>query len=550
MRKALLADDDFLVRSYLKMLTSWEKAGFEITADVRDGEEALEVLDREKIDLVVTDIAMPLMDGIELIREIRRKDPDIYVIVLSCHDEFEYVKKAMKEGADEYVLKNTLNEESLYTVLEAAEEHIRQSKEEAGVKEQKQQTQEHADMKKDPEEDNIADADGKMGEKSDQTGNMNEKFLFFNQILAGTLSGEEREEKRIRAGICGKYKNSAVIVIKREETEYTEDPLEEARKEQYSLEFYRRMQEKLQSRPGESETEKEMIYLGNGTYCCFLDLSDEYKSSVMYQHLTRTASACYKICAEEEEAYKIGVSNICIGADALRQAYQQARMMIKNSFYEKDGIAYYEADRAMGKGLPKEAETLLEEAELLKKKSEKDKFLLMAGTVIQAFKKERCDSQLVRQWFRKLEHKLQVDGTRADQHFGYIGEVKKELEHLAEQAFECGEPDIPEDLSQAVKIAADYAARHYREAVGLGDVAEAAGVNSTYLSYLFSQEMGIGFANYLLNLRMEHAKKLLRETNLKMWQVAEESGFNDYHYFSKVFKKAEGMSPAQYRKHS
>lgn len=550
MRKALLADDDFLVRSYLKMLSSWEKAGFEITADVRDGEEALEVLDREKIDLVVTDIAMSLMDGIELIREIRRKYPDIYVIVLSCHDEFEYVKKAMKEGADEYVLKNTLNEESLYTVLEAAEEHIRQSKEEAGVKDQKQQTQEHADMKKDPEEDNNADADGKTGEKSDQTGNMNEKFLFFNQILAGTLSGEEREEKRIRAGIRGKYKNSAVIVIKREETEYTEDPLEEARKEQYSLEFYRRMQEKLQSRPGESETEKEMIYLGNGTYCCFLDLSDEYKSSVMYQHLTGTASACYKICAEEEEAYKIGVSNICIGADALRQAYQQARMMIKNSFYEKDGIAYYEADRAMGKELPKEAETLLEEAELLKKKSEKDKFLLMAGTVIQAFKKERCDSQLVRQWFRKLEHKLQVDGSRADQHFGYIGEVKKELEHLAEQAFECGEPNIPEDLSQAVKIAADYAARHYREAVGLGDAAEAAGVNSTYLSYLFSQEMGIGFANYLLNLRMEHAKKLLRETNLKMWQVAEESGFNDYHYFSKVFKKAEGMSPAQYRKHS
>ena len=550
MRKALLADDDFLVRSYLKMLSSWEKAGFEITADVRDGEEALEVLDREKIDLVVTDIAMPLMDGIELIREIRRKYPDIYVIVLSCHDEFEYVKKAMKEGADEYVLKNTLNEESLYTVLEAAEEHIRQSKEEAGVKDQKQQTQEHADMKKDPEEDNNADADGKTGEKSDQTGNMNEKFLFFNQILAGTLSGEEREEKRIRAGIRGKYKNSAVIVIKREETEYTEDPLEEARKEQYSLEFYRCMQEKLQSRPGESETEKEMIYLGNGTYCCFLDLSDEYKSSVMYQHLTGTASACYKICAEEEEAYKIGVSNICIGADALRQAYQQARMMIKNSFYEKDGIAYYEADRAMGKELSKEAETLLEEAELLKKKSEKDKFLLMAGTVIQAFKKERCDSQLVRQWFRKLEHKLQVDGSRADQHFGYIGEVKKELEHLAEQAFECGEPNIPEDLSQAVKIAADYAARHYREAVGLSDAAEAAGVNSTYLSYLFSQEMGIGFANYLLNLRMEHAKKLLRETNLKMWQVAEESGFNDYHYFSKVFKKAEGMSPAQYRKHS
>ena len=72
MRKALLADDDFLVRSYLKMLSSWEKAGFEIAADVRDGEEALEILEQQEIELVVTDIAMPLMDGIELIREIRK----------------------------------------------------------------------------------------------------------------------------------------------------------------------------------------------------------------------------------------------------------------------------------------------------------------------------------------------------------------------------------------------------------------------------------------------------------------------------------------------
>ena len=130
MRKALLADDDFLVRSYLKMLSSWEKAGFEIAADVRDGEEALEILEQQEIELVVTDIAMPLMDGIELIREIRKKYPDIYVIVLSCHDEFEYVKKAMKEGADEYVLKSTLNEESLYTFLKAAEENIRKKREE------------------------------------------------------------------------------------------------------------------------------------------------------------------------------------------------------------------------------------------------------------------------------------------------------------------------------------------------------------------------------------------------------------------------------------
>lgn len=124
MRKALLVDDDFLVRTYLKMLPSWEKAEFDIVADVRDGEEALEVLSKEPVELVVTDIAMPLMDGVALIREIRKRYTGVYIIVLSCHDEFEYVKKAMKEGADEYVLKNTLNEDSLYALLAEANKSL------------------------------------------------------------------------------------------------------------------------------------------------------------------------------------------------------------------------------------------------------------------------------------------------------------------------------------------------------------------------------------------------------------------------------------------
>ena len=95
---------------------------------------------------------------------------------------------------------------------------------------------------------------------------MNEKFLFFNQVLAGTLSEEEKEKARISAGIRGKYQNSAVIVIQGEEKEHIDDPLEEAKKEQHSLEFYRRFQRKLKQYISESEVKEEMIYLGNGTY--------------------------------------------------------------------------------------------------------------------------------------------------------------------------------------------------------------------------------------------------------------------------------------------
>ena len=119
MFRTLLVDDDFLVRSYLKTLNAWEKAGYEVVKDVQDGEEALHVLEEEKIDVIITDISMPLMDGIELIRHIREEKENIYIMVLSCHDDFEYVKEAMRLGADEYILKNTLDEDTLLEILES-----------------------------------------------------------------------------------------------------------------------------------------------------------------------------------------------------------------------------------------------------------------------------------------------------------------------------------------------------------------------------------------------------------------------------------------------
>ena len=128
MFQTLLVDDDFLVRSYLKTLDSWEKVGYEVVRDVQDGEEALEVMNQEKIDIVVTDISMPLMDGIELIKAVKKNWPEVSVIVLSCHDDFEYVKEAMRLGADEYILKNTLDENSLLEVLEKAKAQIEAKK--------------------------------------------------------------------------------------------------------------------------------------------------------------------------------------------------------------------------------------------------------------------------------------------------------------------------------------------------------------------------------------------------------------------------------------
>lgn len=522
MKKVLLVDDDYLVRSYLKMLHSWEKAGFYIQADVRDGEEALEVLSKEKIDLVFTDIAMPLMDGIQLIRAIREKYKHVHIIVLSCHDEFEYVKKAMQEGADEYVLKNMLDEKSLYEVLIAAMNQI---------------------QKKSAENQSLEIMTKKTDEKS-----VNEKYMFFNQILTGALKGEEREQERIRAGVSGTYQNSAVVVMKLEESNEAEDPWEEIETEQYCLIFLEKFKIELESLLSEHENEMEVIYLGNGVFCCFLDLSGIYKSSVMHQKLMDTASACYKICKKEKKCYSIGVSHICIGSEALRQAYQQARLMVKMCFYEQDGIAYYENGKRIGKKIPDEAENMMKQLDTFRYRHDREGFRIAANQTVQAFKRELTESRIVFQWIRRLKQACGINEDEKYSGIHSIEEIPEILEKIGDMFFQGIEICVSDKVSNPVRIAVEYIANHFRESIGLNDAANAAGVNSTYLSYLFSQEMGIGFASYLLNVRLEYAKRLLKESNLKMREVAEKSGFHDYHYFSKVFKKTNGFSPAEYRK--
>ena len=224
------------------------------------------------------------------------------MIVLSCHDEFEYVKEAMKEGADEYVLKNTLNE-SLYTLLQAAKEKLASRKmREADVLQEKKKA---------------------VHSNAAYSSDINRKFLFLTGYNPGTWSDKEVGKGAGGDRNHGKYQNSAVIVMKLEDYENQEDPWSEVKKEQYCLEFMKRFQHMADEMAAEMKIEEDVIYVGNGVFCCFVDLSDMCRSSVMYQNLTNMASACYRICREEEYVYQIGVSNICIGAEAVRQAYQQ-----------------------------------------------------------------------------------------------------------------------------------------------------------------------------------------------------------------------------------
>lgn len=520
--RTLIVDDDFLVRSYLKQLAAWEKGGYQIVSDARDGEEALKITDALNPDVIFTDISMPLINGIELIRKIREKNKTVYIVALSCHDDFEYVKEAMKWGADEYVLKHSLDENSLLEMLQTIRGQLQNRREKA---------------RKEDEEQRLIE----MGRHS-------LKYYFFNGILSGNLLPQERERQRKEAGICGEYMNSAVINLFIPQWGELKHTCSELELEQYGQTFLHKLTEEIKMQE-EEPSYTEIVYLGEGVFCCFLDMSKFRRSSLMKQKLTRVATACYRCCEKENYTFRVGVSSICFGEDGIRQAFQQAREMIKISFYEQKSILYYEECPKVGKTLPREASHLLKYASSYLERQQygliKDEF----RSAVEAAAKEYTDSRLLLHWLRSIDQLLHMERT-TEQYAGIvqIGQLMDICEDYQNQFFFTDRQLITESVSQGVRLAVDYLHAHYQEQVGLQEAAEAAGLNPSYLSYLFKQEMKIGFSAYLLDIRMEHAKRLLRNTNEKVKDVAACSGFNDYHYFSKAFKKVMGISPANYRK--
>ena len=127
MYRVIIADDDFLVRTYLKQMIPWQDQGFLIIGDAKNGQEAMQLLQQEEADILITDVSMPIMNGIELTRWIKNNSPTTHVLVLSCHDDFVYVKEAMKLGIDDYILKNDLTPETLLEALGKISESLNES---------------------------------------------------------------------------------------------------------------------------------------------------------------------------------------------------------------------------------------------------------------------------------------------------------------------------------------------------------------------------------------------------------------------------------------
>jgi len=128
MWKVIIVEDEIFVRESVKELIRWEELGFELVAEAGDGVEALELIKTAPPDLVITDIMMPRMDGIELLKETRKLDIDSKFVMLTCMGEFEYIRQAMEYGASNYILKLSMSVKDLRETLQKINKELLHSK--------------------------------------------------------------------------------------------------------------------------------------------------------------------------------------------------------------------------------------------------------------------------------------------------------------------------------------------------------------------------------------------------------------------------------------
>lgn len=506
MYRVLLVDDDMIVRMFLKDMLHWEEFGFEIAGAARDGEEALALTQSLSPDLILTDISMPRLDGVELTRRLRASGYDGAIVALSCHDDFSFVKSAMQYGADDYLLKNHLSEDSLGEMLRAVRKKVEQRRADASQQEQL--------------------------ESLAQTGLQSLRRAFLTQILSGQTDEAELRDLMGRAGLHGAYRRCAVLLFQ---------PLDADDGQQEAFAEFCGGQAQMR--------QAELLPLTHGVHAVLADLTAVASAAATAERLTALQHAAAHFAQNYLDVGLVRTqSAVCAGACALAQALRQAYDLLQHGFYGPGLYVSSEAP-ALSDTVPPEAAAFAQTLPERLRHASAEALARDWDTCLSACREARVRPGVLLDWLRLCD---QAAGVRREQAF-YAGLRAFESYTACGAEYEQRRQDIQcaalsEQVNPAIREAVQYIQAHCTEAIGLGHAARHAGLAPTYFSTLFKKELGIGFAEYLLTERLRRVCAQLSHSGETIRAISERNGFPDYQYFCKTFKKRMGVSPAAYRR--
>lgn len=529
MYRVMIVEDEMLVRIGLKNSVDWSKFGMEVTADLPDGLAAWEYYNKEKPELVITDIRMPKMDGMQLIENIRGQDKETRIVVLSCLEEFELARKAMSLGVSNYILKLTMTEEEIERVLDG----VRQQLDQQGGKSDRAEGT--------PYPSNL----DLIKEK------MLKDFLFYN-----IFNAEEFEKFASQSGM--RLTPARMVACEMEVDRYPR------LKEKFQDEHGHLIKMTLLNLLGEITAARkrgESFHIDEKRYLLLFSFEDQVSEQAIIQETQAILSHVQEVIRTYfNGSVSFGISGIRSGFKSLPKLYAEARNALQNKFRSGSGMIHQTGQTADVSGIRARIDQIRHYEPLRSllspmKLKEYDQYLDLLNDSMMS--ESKSVEVLLFQFVQWVSTSLYDD----------IQNEKTILLSVTEQLEQCDTlPDLLDQIgayfaeivdqtrsrlqmSGEITKAIHYIKRHYKENISLQMVADHVNLSFSYLSNLFKKELQITFIDYLNRYRIERAKELLIGSQMKSYDIAVEVGFSpEYTYFSKVFKKVTGLGPGEYRR--
>ncbi|MBD2846888.1 response regulator [Paenibacillus sp. IB182496] len=519
--RVLLVDDEPIILRSLRAAIPWTELRLEIAGEARGGEAALELAASVRPDLIISDIRMPGLDGIALMREVMRERPELVFLVISGYGEFDYAREALRQGAFDYLLK-PIDHDELEGMLARA----------------------------------VARLDDRRLQRQ-----MDERLRHSVQALS--LLARERLYAELIEGNPAPLRQMQWLEHSELEQPYfmalvqLDRLMVLARRwaaGEQRLWFFavRNIVEEWAQGSGAIT----VFPFHSGEWVLLLPARPGGRKTALAEELLGHLERCTKL------RYSVGLSGDACGMERLGAAYESCRRALRERFsrsgagvYADPGAEPTASETRYPKALERElveAARMLDERRLAgllaRLRAEFGRALLPQETA------QRYMSELAILVHRQLaDWSPAVEGA-AEPLLRQLDEAStlEEMLDAAARTFSSwvaaasvGPPR--EDAAALIERAQQYIAVRYHEDLGIDELSELVELSTSRFCALFKQETGLTFLEYLTRCRIAKAKALLRQTEVKVYRIAPLVGYQDPKYFTQVFKKLTGLTPTEYR---
>lgn len=531
MLSVIVIDDEPIICELIRRLADWDRLGLELLGFENNGINAYHAILEKKPDIVITDIRIPGIDGLDLIQRVQKAGAGTRFIVISGYRQFEYAHSALQYGVTDYLLK-PINKGELNQALEKLTMSIRRERE--GIREMEDMRQELSTQSSHLRIQFIREMiEGRIPDGTLPVEEINARYKYaFRDAPCGIFilkAGCSREEDRSLVPILF----TRVIPLVREL--FADADVYESMEEGTRLYCLyqlagsspvRNRQKELMDRVHEALSMFDGLVLTlapspeAGTPSCLPSCMQRAEHSV---HLRLMAKHAGIVHYEESYSWRLLTLDDVFPANERRRFSE----IVENGVSEE----VVSQIRAIFKPLEENGTYWKYDPEILYSLC---RAVLQTLSAIPSCMREVTDA------FRGVMEVVDDADTVHDVISGFRKKLMLELAPYFRS--------VAERSQMPVQLAKNYIRDHFSQPIDLDTVAMHANISPNYLSSLFKKENGMSFSEYLTHVRINEAKRLLRTTQMSVAEVAERAGYSDAKYFTKVFSKECGISPKKYQK--